>query len=78
MTKKGVLHPEKNEFVGENEKMRKKDRKRERKWKEKKTKNERKGEEIQLLLVSGIQTTRSELVCAPRGRGTLLLWLFFV
>ena len=42
MTKKGVLHPDQNEFMGENEKIRRKDRKIEGKEKEK---WEEKGEE---------------------------------
>ena len=75
MIEKGVLHLDQNEFVGENEKMRRKDRKRERK-------KGRKGDPaptgLQCSNNKNFDGSRSDLVYAPRGRGSLLLWLFSV
>ena len=67
--------------VGDNEKRnirdrkRKKRKKREKKWR---------GKEVQHLLVFGVRTSKrfdgsgSELDCALRGKGSLLLWLVLV
>ena len=85
MIEKCVLHLDPNEFVGENGKGNIKDRKkgktRGRKRKKKKERGRKGGPASTGLQCSNIERfdgSRSELVCAPRGRVSLLLWLFFV
>ena len=55
---------------------------REKKEKEKEREKGRKGDPSSTSLQHSSNKTLdwlgSELVCAPRGRGSLLLWLFFV
>ena len=78
--KKSVLHLDQKEFGGGRmRKGREKIEIRERKEKEKGRQNE-----VQHLLVSSVRTSKrfdgsgSDLDCAPRGRGSLLLWLVLV
>ena len=76
---KGVLHLDQKEFGGG--RMRKGREKIERREKEKEKGREN---EVQHLLVSSVRTSKrfdgsgSELNCALRGRGSLLLWLVLV
>ena len=82
MIEKGVLHLDQNEFVGENERMRRKDRKKRNKRGGKRKEKGRKGDPASTGLQHSSKKTLdgsgSELVCAPKCRGSLLLWLFFV
>ena len=78
--KRGVLHLDQKEFGrGRMRKGREKIERRERKEKEK-----GRGKEVQHLPVSSVRTSKrfdgsgSELDYAPRGRGSLLLWLVLV
>ena len=76
MIEKGVLHLDQSEYMG----MRKKREKIERKEKERKGKM---GGSLVFYWFSNVRTTRvrrlrSELNCASRGRGSLLLWLVLV
>ena len=76
MIEKGVLHLDQSEFVG----MRKEREKIER------TEKERKGKRRGTLVfywfssvrTARVRRSRSKLDCAPRGRGSLLLWLVLV
>ena len=71
--------PNQNEFDGGRKKETEKIERRERKEKEK-----GREKEVQHLLVSYVRTSKrfdgsgSEPGCAPRGRGSLLLWLVLV
>ena len=76
MIKKGVLHLDQSELVG----MRKKRENVEKKEKERKGK--KRGSPV-FYWFSSVRTvrvrrSRNKLDCAPRGRGSLLLWLFSV
>ena len=78
--KKGVLHLDQKKFDGgRKRKEREKIERKERKDKDKGRRNE-----VQHLLVSIVRTSKkfnglgSELDCASRGKGSLLLWLVIV
>ena len=68
--------------VGENEKRNRKNskkrKKRRRKRKEKGRKRGPASTGLQCLNSERFDGLGSEVVCAPRGRGSLILWLFFV
>ena len=68
--------------VGENEKRNRKYGDKRKKRKRKRKENGRKGGPASIGLQCSnserFDKSGSELVCAPRGRGSLLLWLFFV
>ena len=74
MIEKGVLHLDQNELVGENERRKRKNRK---KIKKRKGKRVRKGDPASTVLQHSnnkrFDGSGSELVYAPRGRGSPLL-----